>query len=506
MRKRNLRLWLFLAVFLIYLLAQLISPIAPMVAQTAVVCPDVGRDGGGTVGGIVNTYYQPASTSTLNAGQTSFNLGTLSPIGASTPVSVGDLILIMQMQGADANYTNTSAYGNGIGGDVGGYEPPTTYPNGMGASSGIPAPPPTAGSGYTNINNTGLYEYAIVTGVSGSTVTIQGGGAGGGLINTYINAPATATQGKRTYQILRVPQYTSITVSSANPLVPAPWNGQVGGVLAIDVAGTLTMTGGVVMEASGRGFRGGVSRQLTGGAGINTDFRTLSTINNNAGKAEGIAGTPRYVLNFFNPFNLDGAFNPPTVSTTDTGVEGYPNGSHARGAPGNAGGGATDGNPSANDQNPGGGGGGNGGSGGMGGRAWGSNAPTGGFGGIAIPTAVINNGQRLFMGGGGGAGTTNNGSRSTTRPASHTAITNSMQITNTANGNYSSGGAGGGIIMVRTGAISGTGTFRSRGAVGLSSGQDGAGGGGAGGTIYIAAVNTANIGNISADVRGGVGS
>ena len=60
--------------------------------------------------------------------------------------------------------------------------------------------------------------------------------------------------------------------------------------------------------------------------------------------------------------------------------------------------------------------------------------------------------------------------------------------------------------MVRTGAISGTGTFRSRGAVGLSSGQDGAGGGGAGGTIYIAAVNTANIGNISADVRGGVGS
>jgi len=186
---RNLRLWLFLAVFLIYLLAQLISPIAPMVAQTAVVCPDVGRDGGGTVGGIVNTYYQPASTSTLNAGQTSFNLGTLSPIGAGTPVSVGDLILIMQMQGADANYTNTSAYGNGVGG----YEPPTTYPNGMGASSGIPPPPPTAGSGYTNINNTGLYEYAIVTGVSGSTVTIQGGGAGGGLINTYINAPATAT-------------------------------------------------------------------------------------------------------------------------------------------------------------------------------------------------------------------------------------------------------------------------------------------------------------------------
>ena len=58
------------------------------------------------------------------------------------------------------------------------------------------------------------------------------------------------------------------------------------------------------------------------------------------------------------------------VALVDNVVEGYPGGSYARGAPGNAGGGATDSNPTANDQNAGGGGGGNGGAGGRGGNGW----------------------------------------------------------------------------------------------------------------------------------------
>ncbi|MCS7147448.1 MAG: DUF11 domain-containing protein [Geminocystis sp.] len=500
--------WLLLLSCLIYLLVQVLTPTAPSAAQGTPVedrdCIGVGKDGGGGVGGIVNTYYAPATTQTINAGSTTIPLGTMSPIGSNTPIQVGDLILIMQMQGADIDSSNTYAYGDGVGGDGDAYEPPAQYPGGTMGSASIPSPSSNAASGYTNINNAGLYEYAIVTGVSGSNINIKGGGPGGGLINTYVNAPATSTQGKRTYQIIRVPQYTNITLNSANPLRPAPWNGQVGGVLAIDVAGTLNMIGGVVIEASGTGFRGGSSRRLSGGGGINTDFRTLSTVNNNGSKGEGIAGTPRYVLNYFDPFNLDGAFNPPIVTRTDTLIEGYPNGSHGRGAPGNAGGGSTDGRPSANDENSGGGGGGNGGAGGMGGRAWNSQAPSGGFGGASL-AGVINGGQRLFMGGGGGGGTTNNASRSTTRPASFSAITNSMQTTDTANGIYSSGGAGGGIIMVRTGRVSGTGIFRSRGAPGLSSGQDGAGGGGAGGTVYVVATDPSNISNIAADVRGGDG-
>ena len=43
-----------------------------------------------------------------------------------------------------------------------------------------------------------------------------------------------------------------------------------------------------------------------------------------------------------------------------------------------------------------------------------------------------------------------------------------------------SGGAGGGIVVVRSGSMTGTGTITADGAPGRISGQDGAGGAGAG--------------------------
>ena len=46
----------------------------------------------------------------------------------------------------------------------------------------------------------------------------------------------------------------------------------------------------------GSRFRGGGSKALHGAAGTNkNDFYTLSTNNANGSKAEGIAGTPRYI-------------------------------------------------------------------------------------------------------------------------------------------------------------------------------------------------------------------
>ena len=69
----------------------------------------------------------------------------------------------------------------------------------------------------------------------------------------------------------------------------------------------------------------------SGAAGLFTDDYTMSTNNANGSKGEGIAGTPRY-MNY-------------NFTLIDNVVEGYPGGSFARGAPGNAGGGATDSNP-----------------------------------------------------------------------------------------------------------------------------------------------------------------
>ncbi len=193
------------------------------------VCATPGNDGaGGTITGIVNTYYPPKANGTLAAGATTMKLGTSS--GAAKQIAIGDLLLIIQMQDALINSTNTGAYGDGSPGD------------------------PATGS--SNIQNTGLFEYVTATStVAGNgTLTFQGTGANGGLLNSYVQAAYVAgTNGQQTYQVIRVPQYTSATLSSG--LVPLAWNGAVGGVLALDVASQLTLNGTVAADSLG--FRGG---------------------------------------------------------------------------------------------------------------------------------------------------------------------------------------------------------------------------------------------------------
>ncbi|MGC1616368.1 MAG: C25 family cysteine peptidase [Candidatus Acidiferrum sp.] len=426
------------------------------------VCASPGRDGaGGTLTGIVNAYYPPANGA-LAAGSTSVVLGAAAAGGALTPIAAGDLLLFIQAQDAAINSTNTGAYGDGFPGDP--------------------------GSGWTVLNNSGNFEFVTATSavpITGGTLNFQGtGGANGGLLNTYTKAAYIAgTQGQRTYQVIRVPQYSSAVLSSG--LTAMIWNGATGGVLAIDVASQLTLGGTVAVDALG--FRGAGGRILGGGTGTATDYVTLATDATNGSKGEGIAGTPRYVVN--------GTVTSPAQTATDTGVEGLPNGSYSRGAPGNAGGGATDANPPANDQNSGGGGGGNGGAGGTGGFGWNSAGIVGGFGGVAFPVST----SALAMGGGAGAGTTNNGSYWT--PSTDTG--NNACGAN-CTGIYSSGGAGGGIVIVHAGSIIGVGTITANGQSVLATENDGGGGGGAGGTILVFA-SSGGLDGLTAISTGGNG-
>lgn len=430
-----------------------------LTAQITRLCAVPGKDGPiDNLTGIINTYYQ--GTADVNAGATSIPVGTAT--GASTPIQAGDLLLIIQMQGADINANNSDAYGDGNGGDV--PNDPNNQPPSNGASGNL-----------NNANFTaGNYEYVVATGaVTGGSVTIEGAGTGGGLINSYSNAPFT-TQGQRTYQVIRVPQYSSATITSG--LTASHWNGSTGGVLVYDVAGDLNL-GSATIDISGRGFRGGGGRELDGTTSSlnNTDYRTLSTDDANGSKGEGIAGTPAFI------------FNSTTNTVENTGSEGYPNGSYGRGAPGNAGGGGTDGSPLLgstfpNGENSGGGGGGNGGAGGMGGRTFSSNLYIGGFGGATFPSAS----NRLVLGGGGGAGTTND-------------------ATGTPSGGIaSSGAAGGGIAFIRTGSVSGSGTINANGADALNVRFDGAGGGGAGGSVSVSAANN-NLTGLTVTANGGKG-
>ena len=439
----------------------------------AKICATPGKDGaGGNIGGIKNDYWP--GTTTVNAGATSIVVGTRNTSGALVNLTTGDLVIVMQMQDAAFDTSNDETYGEGTG---------STRATGTGSGAA------------TALNNAGRWEYAVVTATNpgggiaaaGGTITIAGGGAGGGLLYTYTaqSFAATTTQGQRTFQVIRVPQYTTGTLLST--LTAVPWNGGTGGILALDISGTLAL-GGATVSVNGLGFRGGGGVRLTGDTttpGLApTDFRTLAPDSNtaptihmtNGSKGEGIAGTPRYVYK-------DGAnIGAPAAGTValDTGVEGYVNGSYGRGAPGNAGGGSTDGQPTIdNGHNSGGGGGGNGGNGGTGGNSWSSNLPSGGQGGGSISPNLT----RISLGGGGGAGTTNNGSAT---DATGTVLADSGGPNAAgAVGYYSSGANGGGTIIIRALQATGTATLTANGFNAYNTGRDGSGGGGAGGSVLF---------------------
>ena len=131
-------------------------------------CATPARDGaGGTLSGNVNTYYAPSAPVVLSPGANTVTLGAAS--GSTTPIAIGDLLLVIQMQDAAINFTNTGAYGDGTPGD------PAT--------------------GYTNANSSGRYEFVTATSAlstAGGALTFSGAGPSGGLLNTYTEAAYSA--------------------------------------------------------------------------------------------------------------------------------------------------------------------------------------------------------------------------------------------------------------------------------------------------------------------------
>jgi uncharacterized repeat protein (TIGR01451 family) len=446
------------------------------------ICANPGKDGaGGTLAGVKNDYWP--GTLTPAAGATTMTVGARTAGGAGNNITAGDLLIIMQMQDAAFDTTNDETYGEGTG---------STKATGTGSGAA------------TNLNNAGRWEYVVASNTvtnAGGTLNFNGGGAGGGLLYNYTSQTfaTTTTQGQRTFQIIRVPQYTTATLGST--LTALPWNGATGGVLAIDVSGTLTL-GGATVSVNGLGFRGGGGRVLGGDAtaGLaNTDFRTLATLTTNGSKGEGITGTQRYVYQHGATIGAPNSGNAPL----DTGVEGYVGGSYGRGAPGNAGGGSTDGDPPGNDDNSGGGGGGNGGFGGAGGNGWNCDCPSGGQGGGGISPSLT----RITMGGGGGSGTTNNASAETcvAPPTCRVNVPGDWADTEAGtNGYYSSGANGGGTMIIRALQATGTATLTANGFTATNVGRDGGGGGGAGGSVLFS-VQLGTLAGLTVQAKGGNG-
>ena len=427
--------------------------IAPQ-SLLAQVCGTPGKDGAASPSGVVNTYYP--GTGTASAGSTTIGIGTMRPAGGAA-IASGDLVLIMQMQnGSTTNFANTPSYGGGMDSSV------------------------------------GSYEYAKVSSVSGSTLTLAKA-----LTNTYTQSAQS------TFQVIRIPQYVSATLGGS--LTALPWDGTSGGVVAIDVYNTLNFSGQSI-DVTGKGFRGGGSQDVgyyypvnfseakgavpliyagTYGGTTGTAPNTYPNSKLASFKGEGTSGTPLLMYN--------------GTTLVNTGVEGYPNGDMGRGAPGNAGGGGIIGGDFLNNKYPGhdagGGGGGNIGAGGVGGDTWEPDRgrwQNGGFGGSSITPSFT----KILMGGGGGAGITTN---------------STFRIGHTIADGIINGGPGGGIVFVRAGAIGTGGSILAQGIAGtngysgVGNDTDAGGGGGAGGSVLISA-RSGSFGNLTVNVSGGNGA
>ncbi len=432
---------------------------------------------------VVNAYY-PGSSDAL-AGSTSIDLGTKRTIpGAFTDnggtIASGDLLLVIQMQGAEIDPTipdititinpgvadtyETSDYGDGAGGlDHAGF---------LDNSSFI----------------AGQYEFVIATnaiGAGGGTLTIQEG-----LTNSYIaNTTPTTNSGRRAFQVIKVGNYNDLTIDAGGEITTVPWNGSTGGVITIDALGTLNLNG--TIDADFAGFRGG-HLDLSGGQNGDED---------NGIRGEGIAGTPTQVFGYNDDFT--------TISGTTGLATGYPGGSstvlidvdlggvvffnrdhtwdadRGQGGAGNAGGGGL--------WNGGGGGGGNGSTGGGGAN---ENAQESAGGGAI----GVENGSRLVLGGGGGSG-------------GQTDLVNDGFPED-----VNSGRPGGGSILIRadvfestgtTGVINANGddgnTFTATANPSLPDEDGSGGGGGAGGTVIVVTASE-DISDITINSSGGDGN
>jgi len=129
------------------------------------------------------------------------------------------------------------------------------------------------------LNITGQYETHRIVGVSDTTL--------------QLDAPLEHSfdaDNNRKHQVIRVPNYANVTVEGT--LTCDGWDGAVGGVLAFRAAGTVRVSPGGMIDANGKGYRGGLrtlgTSQGQQGESISGGFaRKLAQLNGAGGGGNG---------------------------------------------------------------------------------------------------------------------------------------------------------------------------------------------------------------------------
>ena len=156
-----------------------------------------GSDGSPQISGIINQYVYLVGNAPKCTDRLAVNNASL--------FSSGDLVLIVQMQGAEIDGSNTSSYGS-----------------------------------ISKLNGAGNYEFASVTAIESNELVLKYA-----LLNSYSEIGNA--------QVINVPQYENPVVVSS--ITCPPWNGKTGGIVVLDATGSITMNASINVIA--KGFRGG---------------------------------------------------------------------------------------------------------------------------------------------------------------------------------------------------------------------------------------------------------
>jgi len=438
-----------------------------------------GKDLIGNISGTVTVNQY----TTLSANATA-NTPTIS-VASVASLNVGDLILIIQMQGASVNVIN--------GGTVAPW-----------FDTQAAEPTDTSFGRVTALNGAGNNELAEIKSIVGTTITLNCN-----LKNSY------SVIGKT--QIVRVPRYTSLNINLNSTITCPHWDKVLGygGIIAIEVQGNTTIASTGKIDATGLGFRGGAFWHKPTSSSGSTRWGALYR-DQGTNKGESIAGdTTDYAVwaaKFCKGSIANGGGGGNSINAGGGGgsnagltnryyggignIDSTTNSNYLQAwnfeaanlirwrANTNAGGGRGGYTYSNDSDNP--------LTTGVNVGSWGTSdnrRVEGGLGGRPLPY----NNNELFLGGGGGSG-------------------------DGEDEYQGAGGDGGGIIyFLSYGTISGAGQIVSNGANGLPSitnitragdgfavvGRDGGGGGGGGGAILINSVGA--ISTISISANGGNG-
>jgi len=96
----------------------------------------------------------------------------------------------------------------------------------------------------------GTYEFKHISSIMGNEITLTSP-----LDNSY-HSESFDTVDATAFQIVRVPQYTSVTIDSGSSITAPAWDGYTGGIVVFR-AETVTINNGGSIDVSEKGYRGG---------------------------------------------------------------------------------------------------------------------------------------------------------------------------------------------------------------------------------------------------------